>query len=43
VENPLKRYLLNSTILKTFEYGMDGSLTLYLTFRTSRSRFQVVT
>ena len=30
VANPLKRYLLNSTMLKTFKYGADGSLTLYL-------------
>jgi len=30
VENPLKRYLLNSTMLKSFKYGSDGSLTLYV-------------
>jgi hypothetical protein len=30
VANPLKRYLLNSTMLKTFKYGTDGSLTLYV-------------
>ncbi len=30
VANPLKRYLLNSTMLKTFQYGADGSLTFYL-------------
>jgi hypothetical protein len=30
VENPLKRYLLNSTNLKSYKYGPDGSLTLYL-------------
>jgi hypothetical protein len=30
VANPLKRYLLNSTMLKTFKYGDDGSLTFYL-------------
>ncbi len=30
VANPLKRYLLNSTMLKSFKYGSDGSLTLYL-------------
>ncbi|HXC94483.1 MAG TPA: DUF1254 domain-containing protein [Edaphobacter sp.] len=29
VENPLKRYLLNSTMLKSYKYGSDGSLTLY--------------
>jgi hypothetical protein len=31
VANPLKRYLLNSTTLKSYKYGPDGSLTLYLT------------
>jgi hypothetical protein len=30
VANPLKRYLLNSTMLKSFKYGSDGSLTLYV-------------
>jgi hypothetical protein len=30
VENPLKRYLLNSTTLKSYKYGADGSLTLYI-------------
>jgi hypothetical protein len=30
VANPLKRYLLNSTTLKTYKYGADGSLTFYL-------------
>jgi hypothetical protein len=30
VANPLKRYLLNSTMLKAFKYGSDGSLTLYV-------------
>jgi len=30
VENPLKRYLLNSTMLKSYKYGSDGSLTLYV-------------
>jgi hypothetical protein len=30
VENSLKRYLLNSTMLKAFKYGADGSLTLYV-------------
>jgi hypothetical protein len=30
VANPLKRYLLNSTMLKSFNYGADGSLTLYV-------------
>jgi hypothetical protein len=28
VANPLKRYLLNSTTLKSYKYGPDGSLTL---------------
>ena len=30
VANPLKRYLLNSTMLKSFKYATDGSLTLYV-------------
>jgi hypothetical protein len=30
VANPLKRYLLNSTMLKAFKYGPDGSLTFYV-------------
>ena len=30
VANPLKRYLLNSTTLKSYKYGRDGSLTLYI-------------
>jgi hypothetical protein len=30
VANPLKRYLLNSTMLKSYKYGRDGSLTLYI-------------
>lgn len=30
VANPLQRYLLNSTMLKSFRYARDGSLTLYL-------------
>jgi hypothetical protein len=30
VANPLKRYLLNSTMLKSYKYGPDGSLTLYI-------------
>ena len=30
VENPLKRYLLNSTMLKSYKYGTDGSLTFYI-------------
>jgi hypothetical protein len=30
VANPLKRYLLNSTTLKSYKNGSDGSLTLYL-------------
>ncbi len=29
VANPLKRYLVNSTMLKSFQYGDDGSLTFY--------------
>lgn len=29
VANPLKRYLLNSTMLDSFKLGTDGSLTLY--------------
>jgi hypothetical protein len=29
-ENPLKRYLLNSTTLKSYKCGSDGSLTLYI-------------
>ncbi len=28
VANPLKRYLLNSTVLKSYKHGADGSLTL---------------
>ena len=31
VANPLKRYLLNSTMLKSYRYEADGSLTLYAT------------
>jgi hypothetical protein len=30
VANPLKRYLLNSTTLKSYTYGADGGLTLYI-------------
>jgi hypothetical protein len=30
VANPLKRYLLNSTMLDTFKYADDGSLTFYV-------------
>jgi hypothetical protein len=30
VANPLNRYLLNSTMLDSFHYGADGSLTLYV-------------
>jgi hypothetical protein len=30
VANPLKRYLLNSTTLKSYKYGPDGSLTFYI-------------
>jgi hypothetical protein len=30
VANPLNRYLLNSTMLKSFKYGADGSLTVYV-------------
>ena len=30
VANPLKRYLLNSTMLNSFTYGADGSLTFYV-------------
>jgi hypothetical protein len=30
VANPLQRYLLNSTALKSFKYGDDGSLTFYI-------------
>lgn len=30
VANPLKRYLLNSTMLRQFRYGSDGSLTVYV-------------
>jgi len=30
VANPLKRYLLNSTTLKSYKYGADGSLTMYV-------------
>ena len=30
VANPLNRYLLNSTMLKSFKYATDGSLTFFL-------------
>jgi hypothetical protein len=30
VANPLKRYLLNSTTLKSYKYATDGSLTVYI-------------
>lgn len=30
VANPLERYLLNSTMLDSFTFGEDGSLTLYV-------------
>jgi hypothetical protein len=30
VANPLKRYLLNSTMLESYTYGADESLTLYV-------------
>ena len=30
VANTLKRYLLNSTMLKSFKYGSDGSMTIYV-------------
>jgi hypothetical protein len=30
VVNPLHRYLLNSTTLKSYKYEPDGSLTLYI-------------
>jgi hypothetical protein len=30
VANPLKRYLLNSTTLKSYKYAPDGSLTFYV-------------
>jgi hypothetical protein len=30
VANPLNRYLLNSTMLDSFQYGADGSLTFYV-------------
>ena len=33
VENPLKRYLLNSTNLKAYKYGRDGSLTLLISHK----------
>ncbi len=29
VHNPLQRYVLNSTMLETFQFGEDGSLTFY--------------
>jgi hypothetical protein len=30
VANPLNRYLLNSTMIKSFKYGDEGSLTFYV-------------
>lgn len=30
ISNPLNRYLLNSTMLKDFVYGKDGSLSFYI-------------
>ncbi len=30
IDNPLNRYLLNSSMLKDFVYGKDGSLTFYI-------------
>ena len=30
VANPLKRYLLNSTMLKAFKWDKDGGLTLHI-------------
>jgi hypothetical protein len=30
VANPIQRYLLNSTALKSYKYGDDGSLTFYI-------------
>ncbi len=30
VANPLQRYLLNSTMLKSFKWDVDGGLTLYI-------------
>ena len=30
VANPLKRYLLNSNMLKSFKYGTDDSLSFYV-------------
>ena len=30
VANPIQRYLLNSTTLKSYKYGADGSLTFYV-------------
>jgi hypothetical protein len=38
VENPLKRYLLNSTTLKSYKCGNDGSLTLYISHRNPGQR-----
>ena len=32
VANPLKRYLLNSTSLSSYEYGPDGSLALHISY-----------
>jgi hypothetical protein len=30
IDNPLDRYLLNSTMMNQFRVGEDGSLTLYI-------------
>jgi hypothetical protein len=30
VANPIQRYLLNSTALKSYKYGPDGSLAFYI-------------
>jgi hypothetical protein len=40
VANPLKRYLLNSTTLKSYTYGPDGSLTLYIRHANPGPRMQ---
>jgi hypothetical protein len=40
VENPLKRYLLNSTTLKSYRYGNDGSLALYISHKNPGSAKQ---
>jgi hypothetical protein len=30
IDNPLDRYLLNSTMMEQYRMGKDGSLTLYI-------------